>query len=379
MFTEEDFEDLRPYHDYEINSAVRRIISNPVFEKIMDFSFTPGESSKIRQLLYQAESHYAFQRDFTYPLVKSLIKKTSNGLKYEGLDHLNKEIPYLFIANHRDIVLDSALLEFILFENGYPTTEITFGSNLMINQFIIDLGKVNRMFKVIRGGNKMDFFRNSQLLSAYIRHTIVNKKTSVWIAQRPGRTKNGCDRTEPSLLKMLNMSGSGSTEVSLGDLNIVPVSISYEYEPCCAFKVKEILATSFTGTYNKEPGEDLRSIITGLTQPKGRIQIVLGAPVTKRLHELENEESINKKINRVTDLIDSEIYRNFKLWPNNYVAWDSLNDSHSFEDHYTSGEKKRFFEYMENEIRGLAGERRIIEEIFLTIYANPLINALKLK
>jgi hypothetical protein len=379
MLIEEDFDDIRPYHNHEINAAVRRIISDPTIDKILGFSLSAGEVSKIKQSLYQADSYYAFQRDFTYPLLTSLLKKTSKGLTYEGLDHLNKETPYLFIANHRDIVLDSALLELILFENEYPTTEITFGSNLMINQLVIDLGKVSRMFKVIRGGNKKDFLKNLQRLSAYIRHTIVNKKTSIWIAQRPGRTKNGNDRTEASLLKMLNMSGIGGMADSFRELNIVPVTISYEYEPCCAFKVKEILTTSLKGTYQKEPNEDLISIITGLTQPKGRIHIAIGAPVNNSLLELENEGSINLKINRLANLIDSEIYRNYKLRPNNYIAFDCLNDSHLFENNYNADDKEEFFEYMENEIRGLAGERRTIEEIFLTIYANPLINALSLK
>jgi hypothetical protein len=373
MFKEVDFEDIRPYHDHEINLALKRIISEPLFEKILDFLFPGQDKNLIRQKLSETYTAHDFQQHFMHPLVSSIVKKTSGGLTYDGFDQLAPGTPYLFIANHRDIVLDSAMLQVLLLDNGHLTSEITFGSNLMINQFIIDLGKVNRMFKVIRSGNKMELLRNSQRLSAYIRYTITHKKVSAWIAQRPGRTKDGNDRTEPGLLKMFNMSARGDFHSTFAELNIVPLVVSYEYEPCCAMKINELIA-SLKGPYQKKPGEDLVSIVTGITQPKGRIHMSIGKPVNQLLKELDPEDSLNNNINRLAELIDAEVFRHYKLWPSNYIACDRLLNSEDFRDHYSDNEKKLFLQYMENEIRGLAGEGKMLEEYFLKIYANPLIN-----
>ncbi len=378
MYSDEDFEDIRPYHDHEINPALNRIIAEPLFDKILDFLFPGKDKDLIRQNLANTHTAHDFQLHFMHPLVSSVLAKTSAGLTYDGFDQLVPGSPYLFVANHRDIVLDSAILQVLLLDNGHLTSEITFGSNLMINRFIIDLGKVNRMFKVTRGGNKAELLRNSRRLSAYIRHTITKKKVSAWIAQRPGRTKDGNDKTEPGLLKMFNMSGGKDFHQSFTDLHIVPLVISYEYEPCCALKIKELIA-SLEGPYLKKPDEDLVSIVTGITRPKGRIHMSVGKPVNHLLQSVDPGESLNNKINRLAELIDSEVYRHYKLWPSHYAACDMLTRSGTYRDHYTAEDRERFMDYMENEIRGLAGERQTLEEYFLKMYANPLINLNRLK
>lgn len=250
---DKDFEDIRPYLDEEINPALKRIIAVPEFGKILDFLFPDKDKRKIIENLSKVYTALDFQKQFMYPLVYSIVNKTSNGLTTSGFDKLIPGKPYLFVGNHRDIVLDSAFLQVILLDFGHLTSEITFGSNLMTNQFIIDLGKVNRMFKVYRGGNRMELFRNAQILSAYIRHTITQKKTSAWIAQRNGRTKDGSDKTETGLLKMFNISGSSDFITSFSELNIVPLSISYEFEPCCATKVKEKMSVHRGIPYQKGP------------------------------------------------------------------------------------------------------------------------------
>jgi len=378
MFKEDDFEDIRPYHDHEINPALKRIISEPLFDKILDFLFQGQDKVLIRKMLSETHTAHDFQVHFMHPLVSSIVKKTSAGLTYDGFNQLIPGKPYLFVANHRDIVLDSAMLQVLLLDNGHLTSEITFGSNLMINPFIIDLGKVNRMFKVIRGGNKIELLKNAKRLSAYIRYTITQKKVSAWIAQRSGRTKDGNDRTEPGLLKMFNMSAGGDFHQAFAELNIVPLVVSYEYEPCSAFKIKELIAL-LNGPYQKKPDEDLLSIITGITQPKGRIHMSVGKPVNHLLKELDPDDTLNNKINRLTELIDAEVYRHYKLWPSNYIACDMLSNSVAYRDHYTDHEKKLFLQTMENDIRGLAGEKEMKEEFFLKIYANPLINLNRLK
>jgi hypothetical protein len=375
MFREEDFEDIRPYNDQEINPALKRIISNPFFDKILDFLFPVGEHDQIKQKLAGTSTAADFQLYFMFPLVYSIVRKTSDGLLSDGFEQLTPGTPYLFVSNHRDIVLDSAFLQVLLIDHGHENSEITFGSNLMINQFVIDLGKVNRMFKVERGGNKAELLRNSQRLSAYIRHTIREKKSSIWIAQRPGRTKNGYDKTEAGLLKMFNMSAGDNFIDSFMELNIVPLVISYEYEPCCGFKVKELLSTMQTGSYQKRPDEDLVSIITGITQPKGRIQMSIGRPVNSFIKQIDEKETRNNKLSRLAKMIDAEVYSHYKLWPNNYIAFDLLHKCQEYSTFYTSDEKEKFLRYMENEIRGLAGERKTIDELFLKLYANPLINA----
>jgi hypothetical protein len=375
MLSEEDFEDIRPYNDDEINPALNRLISDPFFRHIPDFFFPDQEFEMIKRQLSLISSAHEFQEKFMYPLLQSIVKKTSFGFSHEGFEKLRKDTPYLFVANHRDIVLDSALLQTILLEKGYISTEITFGSNLMKGDFVIDFGKVNRMFRLERGGNKTELLKNSRRTSAYLRHTITNKKHSVWIAQRPGRTKNGNDRTEAGLLKMFNMSSCDDFKTSFSELNIVPLIISYEYEPCCAYKIKEVVETERFGVYEKKPGEDLKSIICGITQQKGRIHLAIGDPVNTFLNSVPEEGSLNNKLNCLAALIDEQVYRNYRLWPNNYIAFDLLNGSPNNADKYVQGDKEAFMAYIEKETSGIEGDRTEIVNTFLRIYANPVINS----
>jgi hypothetical protein len=298
------------------------------------------------------------------------------GLTFSGFENLVPGTPYLFVANHRDIVLDSAMLQVLLLDNGHLTSEITFGSNLMTNQFIIDFGKVNRMFVVNRGGNKMELFRNSQLLSAYIRYTISQKRTSAWIAQRNGRTKDGNDKTESGLLKMFNFSGTCDFNESFRELNIVPLAVSYEYEPCCALKVKELSAVAKGIAYQKEPQEDLMSIITGITQPKGRIHLAVCTPINKLLPQIEEIPVYNDKISKLASLIDTEVYKNYRSWPANYIAFDMLNNTQVYSQLYTSTEKEEFTSYLQKELSIFKGEITLQKNLLLKIYANPVVNAI---
>lgn len=371
----EDIEQIRPYNDNEINQALKRIISEPVFDKILDFLLPGTDKEQIKSSLANTFSAHDFQLQFMHPLVTSIVNKTTRGLTFDGFEKLTKGTPYLFVANHRDIVLDSAILQVLLFDNGLETSEITFGSNLMINQFVIDMGKVNRMFKVERGGNKIELLRNSKILSDYLRHTITTKRNSVWIAQRPGRTKDGNDKTEAGLLKMFHMSCRTNFGDSFRELNIVPLSISYELEPCCALKVKEVFETSIYGSYQKRPDEDLKSIITGLTQQKGRIHLSVGTPVNEYLDRLEEEDILNNKLNKLAKMIDDDVYRHYRLWPNNYIASDLLNRRADYSEYYTSAQKEDFLGYMHDEIRELPGDAGTLEKLFLNIYSNPLLNA----
>ncbi len=376
MFHTNEFEDIRPYHDEEINPALKRIIAVPEFRKILDFLFPHQDKNEIMATLGEINSAIEFQKRFMYPLVNSIVNKTSDGLTTQGFDALPKDMPYLFVSNHRDIVLDSAMLQVVLLDHGHNTSEITFGSNLMTNQFIIDLGKVNRMFKVTRGGNRMELFRNSRILSSYIRHTITEKKSSAWIAQRNGRTKDGSDKTETGLLKMFNIAGDCDFVKSFGELNIVPLAVSYEYEPCCAFKIREISTILRGEKYEKQPNEDLVSIITGITQPKGRIHLAACNPVNTFLQDIDPQLSLNDKITRLASGMDKEIFASYKLWPGNYLAWDRINNSNKFSSEYNHADEERFNAYMKQELSIFKGDSSLQEELLLKIYANPVMNAL---
>jgi len=372
---QDDFEDIRPYYDYEINAALNRIVQVPEFRKILEFLFPEKDKDQIVAGLRKINSALDFQKQFMHPLVSSIVEKTSDGLTTSGFENLCPGTPYLFVANHRDIVLDSAILQVILLDFGHETSEITFGSNLMANQFIIDLGKVNRMFKVYRGGNRMELFRNSKILSAYIRYTITEKCTSAWIAQRNGRTKDGNDKTETGLLKMFNITGSRDFHSSFRELNIVPLSISYEIEPCCGFKIREISSAARGIPYQKEQQEDLVSIINGITQLKGRIHLAACTPVNSLLDQVDESLAINDKINKLATLIDSAIYNNFTLWPANFIAFDLLTGNKTYSSRYNEDELNHFVVQMNKELSVFPGDHALEKNLLLKLYANPVINA----
>ena len=235
-----DFDDIRPYYESEINEAMHRIADNQWFSLLASYVFPDKELDEVKQMLKGISTVGEFQREVMYAFTQQVIRSSVSEFTYSGLEHVEKDKQYLFVSNHRDIVLDASLLQNILHKNGYDTTEITFGSNLMVNQLVVDIGKCNKMFKVVRGGSMKDFYRNSIHLSEYIRYALTEKRQSVWIAQRNGRTKDGNDLTDQGIIKMFGMSGAHDKVQSLAQLNILPMAISYEWEPCDVLKMMEL-------------------------------------------------------------------------------------------------------------------------------------------
>jgi len=368
-FSAESFEEIRPYNDDEINDAMHRIADEPSLESVVNYLFPDINIDDFRQELINIHAAYEFQHRIMHKTIWSIVNKTSAGLSYEGFERLKKDTAYLFISNHRDILLDSAILQIILDKFDLETSEITFGSNLMLSQFIVDFGKSNRMFTVYRNGNAKERLFNSMRLSAYIRHTITERKNSIWIAQRGGRTKDGYDKTESAILKMFHISAGGKKVVEgINELNIVPLSISYEYEPCDSLKSVELYKSQF-GPYEKKDGEDLNSVITGIKQFKGRIHLAAGNPV---IAERSNNMTEFQVLNKVVSDVDHQIIRNYKLWPNNYIASDLLNENSEYANHYSEKEKLAFINDMNRKI-GIAGiEMEEVRNNFLGIYANPV-------
>lgn len=373
----ENFDDIRPYNEIEAAEAIKRLATNEYFPIVINTVFPNIDVEEYRKEFLSYKSVYDFQAGFMHKAIRNVIEKTSSGLTYTGIENVDKNTNYMIVSNHRDIALDATLLDYIFHNNGLETFEITFGSNLMQGDFVIDFGKINKMFKISRGGNARDFYRDSMHVSKYMRHVITEKKQSVWIAQRNGRTKDGDDKTELGVLKMFSLSSEKPFVENLKEINILPISISYEYEPCDFLKTMEIYVSSYQ-KYIKEKDEDLRSIITGIMQPKGKINIAITKPITQEELEYCDTFEKNNKFVHLGKIMDHRILSNYKLYKTNYIAHDILNKSYKYEDFYSSEDKAQFIDYMKNGLSKLPckelGEIDMLENIFLRIYANPVDN-----
>lgn len=367
------FDDIRPYYDSEINAAMNRIADNPTFAILSSYTFPEMSANEARNIIRSIDNIRDFQINVMQKANKQIMSKSISEFTYTGLEHVEKEKAYLFVSNHRDIMLDAALLQAIFIDNDMDTTEITFGANLMKGELVIDIGKSNKMFRVERpGGSMREFYNTSRHLSEYIRMTLTQKGSSVWIAQRNGRTKDGKDRTDQGIINMFRMSNADDKVKSIAELNILPVSVSYEWEPCDILKTLEIYARQ-QGPYVKKPGEDLNSIITGIVQSKGRVHFELCKPITAE--DLKPYESLtsNEFNKQVAQLIDQRICSAYRLRPNNYIAHDILSGSATYSGHYTQEEREAFMAYMSRLDEYAEGcEMNILETIFLGIYANPV-------
>lgn len=358
------FDGIRPYSDAGIPDAMHRIAADPMFPSLAGFVFPERDADDVRRQLLSITTIGEFQRKMMYNANRQIIRRSITALSYGGISNVTSGRSCLFVSNHRDIMLDASLLQNILLDNGLDTSEITFGANLMQGQLIIDIGKSNKMFRVERpNGSARDLYKSSQLLSDYIRDAIVSRGQSVWIAQRNGRTKDGRDRTDQGLVKMLCMSGRDGNSSALADLNIVPVSVSYEWESCDFLKVHELHACS-AGPYVKRPGEDLNSILTGILQPKGRVHIEICSPVTADDLVPFAELPPNAFHHEVADIIDRRICSSYRLYPNNYIAHDMLHGADTYSDYYSSEEKELFIRHLD--------EFGSHDSLLLGIYANPV-------
>ncbi len=367
------FDDTRPYFDSEIPAAIERVSESSYFPMIVKYLFPDADLQSFISEFRNIKTISEFQYKIMYKTIRAILSTTSSGLTSSGFEKICNERKSMFIANHRDILLDSAILQILLRDNNLDTSEITFGSNLMTNPLIIDIGKMNKMFKIVRGGNIRDFYRNSVHVSAYMRYAITEKSQSTWIAQRNGRTKNGDDKTEMAVLKMFTLSSNKLFVPNLLELNITPLVVSYEYEPCDFFKVAELYVSRYQ-KYEKEPNEDFNSILHGITQWKGNIHCVVCDAITKS--ELEECDSLqrNDKFQHLAKIIDKRIYDNYKLWKTNYMAYDILNQSGKYIEKYSQEDKIAFLNYMNDGLINIEGEYEELKGIFLDIYANPVKN-----
>lgn len=367
------FDDIRPYTDEEIPDAMQRIVASTSFPLVASYVFPERTQDDVRKELLTYKTIRDFQMGVMYWANKQIMKRSISDFTYGGLGQLSTDTNYLYVSNHRDIMLDASLMQNVLTDNGFDTCEITFGANLMQGQMVIDVGKSNKMFRVERpGGSVKEFYKASLHLSDYIRTAITEKRQSVWIAQRNGRTKDGIDRTDQGIIKMFGMSRTDDKVKSLAQLNIVPVAVSYEWESCDILKTIELYERR-QGPYIKKPGEDLNSILTGITQPKGRVHIEFCKPITEdELRQLGECTSCEFHKN-VAELIDRRICTAYRLTPNNYIAHDMLYGTSEYADMYSQEQKAEFIAYMKQlEKYEMDCDVETLVNIFLGIYSNPV-------
>lgn len=370
------FDKIRPFYDAEVNKAICSSINHPMMKALMSFAFPDVDDSVWKEQLLRTHSIRDFQINFAYQAVKKVLEKSSDGLSTSGFEKLEPNTAYLFISNHRDIILDTSLLNVCLHDFGLVMTASAIGDNLVKKDFLKTLSRLNRNFIVQRGLPPRELLESSKLMSEYIRQLILRENRSVWIAQREGRTKDGNDATHSGVLKMLAMA---SKENNLIDyfkmLKIVPVSISYEYDPTDALKMPQLMAEANAEKYIKDKNEDFITLLSGIIGQKKRIHIHVGDVLDTELDTIANEfDNQNKQIQAVVQTIDDSILQSYKLWPTNYIAYDLLNKSDKFKEFYTENEKSLFERRLEMRIDESNSQ---MVESFLLMYANPVVNKMK--
>lgn len=371
---ESKFDDIRPYYDDEIPSAMKRIANSDVFPLLASFVYPEEPIENVKERVASFETIREFQLETMYKANEQIIARSITEFTCSGIERLDPHQSYLYVSNHRDIMLDSSLMQLYLVNKGFETTEITFGANLMTHPVVIDVGKSNKMFKVERpSSNIRDFYKSSLHLSEYIRHVINEKKQSVWIAQRNGRTKDGIDATDQGIIKMFCLSEPRDKIKAIADLHIVPVSVSYEWESCDILKTLELYQSQFM-KYVKKPGEDLNSILTGILQPKGRVHLELCEPISiPELMAFEGDTNVEYH-KSVAQLIDRRINTAYRLFPNNYIAHDLLFGNTRYQQMYSDEQYQAFLSHMAELDQYESFDLERLREIYLGIYANPVDN-----
>lgn len=372
--SEIDYANISPYTDEQAVEALHKVARNPMLPVISKFLFPDEPFYSLHRMLKSINSIDEFQEVVMSKMVVADVQRTSSGFTYEGIEHLDTGKTFLAVSNHRDIILDPALIQWTLFHNKMPLTEICVGSNLLEgNKIVADLLRSNRMIKVIRGISARELYLSSKLLSSYIRSRVASGEASVWVAQREGRTKNGIDLTEQGLLKMFDMSGTKGFKENFMELNITPMSISYEYESCDMKKARE-LYLSKDRKYVKKRTEDLHSIMTGIKQWKGRIHLNIDTPLTEEEIERASICDKNDRYQYIRHVLDYRIVKLYKLWKTNYMGYDLMNRTTKYSSLYGKDDLEAFKAYTEHKLSKVERnlDRDALRQLFWEIYGNPV-------
>lgn len=380
MMIPEEFKDIRPFEPEELPEAIDRIFSSEQFRTILPYIFPEIPVEMLHKKMKEVKNSMEFQRAFSYHFVYWVLNKTSKSVSF-NCDAIDKSKHFTFLSNHRDIVLDSAILDVLLIDAGFDTScEIAIGDNLLSLPWVKDLVRVNKSFIVERGLSPRQMLIASKRLSNYMHFVMTNKSENIWIAQREGRAKDSNDRTQEALLKMLTIGGEGSLADKLKEMHIVPLAISYEYDPCDYLKAMEFQLKRDNPEYKKSAQDDILSMQTGIMGYKGRIHYHCAECIDSFLESLDSELSKNDFYAVVAQHIDQQIHANYRLFANNYIALDLLENNNQYSNYYTHEEKQTFEDYITGQLNKIQIENKdeaYLRERILTMYANPAINHFK--
>lgn len=377
-----NFEDIRPLNQDEVQAAIEELLASEEFRHALRYVKPDLDWDQLSAAMRACKTKEQFKSTLAYDAVMTVAKKTTFSLTISGRSRLPEGKPACtFISNHRDIVLDASFLNVMLYDVGYGMTQVAIGDNLLIRPWIKTFVRLNNSFIVKRGVSVRQMLEVSGTLSAYINHTIKDTKESIWIAQREGRAKDSNDRTQPSVLKMLCMAGGKDIIGNLKSLNIVPVAISYEFDPCDYLKAQEFQLKRDNPEYHKTQRDDLLNMETGILNNKGRVHFTISQLINDQLDQLDPNMDRNELFAAVASIIDKEIYRHYRFYPNNYVAYDLLSGTRRFSDHYGLKDKKAFEEYLQKQLDKIVipnKDENFLRKKILEMYTNPLKNFLAL-
>lgn len=373
------FSDIAPVPDDQVAETIERLLSNEYFRRSAEGFIRPMLWEQFTNIMERCHTKEDFQHRIIYPVMKQLISKTTIELISEGWGNIPEGKGYLFISNHRDIVLDAAFLNILLVDKKRSTTEIAIGDNLLVYPWIEELVRLNKSFIVKRNVSVRQMMEVSKQLSDYIYDTISNRKQSIWIAQREGRAKDSNDKTQTSLLKMLTLHDRTRSAQILRDLRIVPLAISYEFDPCDFLKAKEFQLKRDNPSYRKTGADDIENMYTGITGFKGRVTFRFGNCITPHIMETSDSYHRNDLLDQVAKLIDQEIYRNYTFFPFNYAAYDLMTGTNKFSDYYTENQLTQFKNYLQQQINKIDipdKDDNFLRNKLIEMYGNTVKNSL---
>lgn len=377
----EEFSDICPFSDSVFHQEMSQLVTEEGFKHAVTYAMPNVDYDEFCKKLLAITNKRDFQIGIMHPFLEMLEQKTTAGVSGGGMDNIDDNIPNVFITNHRDIVLDASFLNICLIRKNKPTTEVAIGNNLLIYDWISALVRLNKSFIVKRDMSKRQTFEAAQQLSGYIHFTLTQKKQSVWIAQREGRAKDSNDRTQESLIKMLALAGGKDVVQSLKEINLMPVSISYEYDPNDCLKAKEFLMKSKNPNFKKSQRDDLFSMETGLLQYKGRVHFQFAGCINDELDKIPADTDKLELIKTICHIVDRAIHLNYRIYPCNYISHDLLMNETRFADKYSEAEKAEFIEYLDRQLAKVDipvddNDREYMRNMMLTMYSNPLTNQL---
>ena len=379
MKTPSIYDDIRPFDPEELPAAFERLLSDAQFQQVLGYLYPGVPLEAVKTKMMACKTNLEFQLAFCYGFLKDLMAKASKGfdMNVEAVDVTKR---YTFVSNHRDIVLDSALLDVLLYDAGFNTTcEIAIGDNLLSLPWVKDLVRLNKSFIVQRSLSPREFLMASKKMAEYMHYVVGEKNDNIWIAQREGRAKDSNDRTQPSILKMMAMGGEGSPVDRLRQLHIVPLAISYEYDPCDFLKAAEFQLRRDVPGWKKTALDDVNSMRTGIMGYKGEVHYHCAPCIDGFLDNLSPDIPKTKAFDVIAEHIDKEIFRNYRLYPSNYIALDMLEGNEAHAGRYTAEDKAAFEKYLQGQIARIDipnKDEAFLRERMLTMYANPARNSL---